>query len=99
MATTTTPAGKGYHASKDQLLDRLARIKGQVGGIERMVAEDRYCIDVLTQISAIQAALDKVALGLLDGHARTCVVGAESVLQEERTAELMAAVGRLMRRG
>ncbi len=99
MATTATPAGKGYQASKDQLLDRLARIKGQVGGIERMVAEDRYCIDVLTQISAIQAALDKVALGLLDGHARTCVVGVEAELQEDRTAELMAAVGRLMRRG
>jgi len=97
--TSRSPTGKGYEASKDQLLDRLARIKGQVGGIERMVAEDRYCIDVLTQISAIQAALDKVALGLLDGHARTCVVGAESELQEERTAELMAAVGRLMRRG
>lgn len=100
MATTLrSPTGKGYQASKDQLLDRLARIKGQVGGIERMVGEDRYCIDVLTQISAVQAALDKVALGLLDGHARTCVVGAESELQEERTAELMAAVGRLMRRG
>lgn len=99
MATTATPAGKGYEASKDQLLDRLARIKGQVGGIERMVGEDRYCIDVLTQISAIQAALDKVALGLLDGHARTCVVGADTELQEERTAELMAAVGRIMRRG
>jgi DNA-binding FrmR family transcriptional regulator len=100
MATTLrSPTGKGYEASKDQLLDRLARIKGQVGGIERMVGEDRYCIDVLTQISAVQAALDKVALGLLDGHARTCVVGADRELQEERTAELMAAVGRLMRRG
>jgi CsoR family transcriptional regulator, copper-sensing transcriptional repressor len=100
MSTTLrAPAGKGYQASKDQLLDRLTRIKGQVGGIERMVEDDRYCIDVLTQISAVQAALDKVALGLLDGHARTCVVGAEGELQEERTAELMAAVGRLMRRG
>jgi DNA-binding FrmR family transcriptional regulator len=100
MATALrAPAGKGYQASKDELLDRLARIKGQVGGIERMVGEDRYCIDILTQISAIQAALDKVALGLLDGHARTCVVGAEAELQDERTAELMAAVGRLMRRG
>jgi DNA-binding FrmR family transcriptional regulator len=101
MASTTSrsPAGKGYQATKDQLLDRMARIKGQVGGIERMVEDDRYCIDVLTQINAVQAALDKVALGLLDGHARTCVVGAEPELQEERTAELMASVGRLMRRG
>jgi DNA-binding FrmR family transcriptional regulator len=100
MATTSrSPAGKGYRATKDQLLDRLARIKGQVGGIERMVEDDRYCIDVLTQINAVQAALDKVALGLLDGHTRTCVIGAEARLQEERAAELMAAVGRLMRRG
>jgi CsoR family transcriptional regulator, copper-sensing transcriptional repressor len=101
MATTasTPQAGRGYEATKDQLLNRLARIKGQVGGIERMVEEDRYCIEVLTQISAVQAALDKVALGLLDGHARTCIVGAEAELQEERTAELMASVGRLMRRG
>jgi DNA-binding FrmR family transcriptional regulator len=99
MAITTAPAGKGYQATKDELLDRMARIKGQVGGIERMVEDDRYCIDVLTQINAVQAALDKVALGLLDGHARTCVVGAEPELQEERAVELMAAVGRLMRRG
>jgi CsoR family transcriptional regulator, copper-sensing transcriptional repressor len=100
MATTTSPpAGRGYQATKLQLLNRLARIKGQVGGVERMVSDDRYCIDVLTQISAIQAALDKVALGLLDGHARTCVLAAEPELQEQRTAELMAAVARLMRRG
>lgn len=98
-APTRSPSGKGYQTSKDELLSRLARIKGQVGGIERMVGEDRYCIDILTQISAVQAALDKVALGLLDGHARTCVVGADTELQEERTAELMAAVGRLMRSG
>ena len=100
MATTqSSPAGKGYQATKDDLLARLARVKGQVGGVERMVEQDRYCIDVLTQISAIQAALDKVALGLLDGHARTCVIGAQADEQEKRTAELMAAVGRLMRRG
>jgi DNA-binding FrmR family transcriptional regulator len=90
---------RGYTASKDQLQTRLRRIEGQVRGIEGMVDADRYCIDVLTQIAAVQAALDKVALGLLDGHARTCVVGAESEIQDERTAELMAAIGRLMRRG
>ena len=95
----TAPAGKGYQSSKQQLLARLARIRGQVGGVERMVEEDRYCIDVLTQIAAIQGALEKVALGLLDGHARTCVLGAEAEMQEERADELMAAVGRLMRRG
>jgi CsoR family transcriptional regulator, copper-sensing transcriptional repressor len=93
-------AGKhGYSASKGQLLNRLRRIEGQVRGVERMVEEDRYCIDVLTQIGAAQAALDKVALGLFDDHARHCVVGGEASLQEERTEELMAAVGRFMRRG
>jgi DNA-binding FrmR family transcriptional regulator len=97
--TRSSSAGQGYQASKGELLSRLARVKGQVGGVERMVEQDRYCIDVLTQISAIQAALDKVALGLLDGHARTCVVGADESLQDERTAELMAAIGRLTRRG
>src|SRR5918999_648514 len=91
---------RGYSASKDQLAKRLARIEGQVRGIGRMVEDDRYCIDVLTQISAVQAALDKVALGLLDDHARACVIGVDdSQLQEDRTEELMAAVGRLMRRG
>ncbi len=91
---------RGYTATKDQLLARLKRIEGQVRGIEGMVENDRYCIDILTQISAIQAALDKVALGLLDDHARTCVLGAESEeLKTDRAGELMAAVGRLMRRG
>jgi CsoR family transcriptional regulator, copper-sensing transcriptional repressor len=65
-----------------------------------MVNEDRYCIDILTQISAAQAALDKVALGLLDGHAHHCLTGAQSAGERDvKTAELMAAVGRLMRRG
>ena len=99
MTLTSTRPTRGYTATKDQLLARLARIEGQVRGIERMVQEDRYCIDVLTQISAVQAALDKVALGLLDGHAHTCVIGAEPEEQDARTAEMMAAVGRLMRRG
>jgi DNA-binding FrmR family transcriptional regulator len=94
----TTPV-RGYSTSKDQLQKRLARVEGQVRGISKMVDDDRYCIDILTQISAIQAALDKVALGLLDGHAHTCVVGAEPDRRDERTEEMMAAVGRLLRRG
>jgi DNA-binding FrmR family transcriptional regulator len=98
MATTDTPT-RGYTATKDGLLKRLARIEGQVRGVTRMVEEDRYCVDVLTQISAAQAALDKVALGLLDDHARHCVIGGAASEQEERTVELMGAVGRLMRRG
>ena len=95
MATET----RGYSASKDQLTSRLRRVEGQVRGIERMVDDDRYCIDILTQISAVQAALDKVALGLLDDHAHHCVIGGAESKQAQRTEELMAAVGRLMRRG
>jgi CsoR family transcriptional regulator, copper-sensing transcriptional repressor len=96
--STTTPE-RGYSATKDQLRKRLARIKGQVGGIEGMVDDDRYCIDIITQISAVQAALDKVALGLLDEHTQHCVMGATKATQPEKTDELMAAVARLMRRG
>ena len=100
MATTPTSNKHGYSATKDQLQTRLRRIEGQVRGVEGMVEDDRYCIDVVTQISAIQAALDKVALGLLDAHARHCVVdGHAEGSPEKLTDELMAAVGRLMRRG
>src|SRR5436309_6098175 len=99
MTQATSTPTRGYSASKDELLARLARIEGQVRGVQGMVAEDRYCIDVLTQIAAIQAALDKVALGLLDGHAHTCVIGAQPDEQDARTEEMMAAIGRLMRRG
>src|SRR5688500_8596035 len=95
-STATTP--RGYSATKDQLQTRLRRIEGQVRGIQGMVEDDRYCIDVLTQISAAQAALDKVALGLLHDHARHCVAGAAGDLQADRTDELMAAVARLLRR-
>jgi DNA-binding FrmR family transcriptional regulator len=98
-APTPTPV-RGYTATKDQLLGRLRRVEGQVRGIERMVENDRYCIDVLTQIAAIQAALDKVALGLLDGHARHCMhEGAVEGRADAMTTEMMAAVGRLMKRG
>mgnify|MGYP002623849922 CR=1 FL=1 len=97
----TNPAPiRGYSATKDQLQARLRRIEGQVRGVERMVEQNRYCIDVLTQISAIQAALDKVALGLLDGHARHCMKeGAAEGRADEMATEMMAAVGRLMKRG
>jgi len=98
MATSDTPV-RGYSATKDQLLARLRRIEGQVRGLQGMVEDDRYCIDVLTQIGACQAALDKVALALLDDHAHHCVMGAEDEDRVEKTDELMSAVGRLMRRG
>jgi DNA-binding FrmR family transcriptional regulator len=95
-----TVQARGYTATKDQLADRLARIEGQVRGVARMVEEDRYCIDVLTQINAVRAALDKVALGLLDAHARHCVLGAGGGPSdpEEQVQELMGAVGRMLSR-
>jgi DNA-binding FrmR family transcriptional regulator len=91
---------RGYTATKDQLLDRLARIEGQVRGVARMVEVDRYCIDVVTQINAARAALDKVALGLLDGHVRHCLVGGHGGPSDpdEQAEELMGAVGRLLSR-
>jgi CsoR family transcriptional regulator, copper-sensing transcriptional repressor len=98
MATVTET--RGYTATKDQLLKRLRRIEGQVRGIEGMVEDERYCIDVLTQISAVQAALDKIALGLLDGHARHCLAGEGEGPQgaDAQADELMGAVGRILGR-
>ena len=92
MANTQAP---GYKASKEQLLKRLARVEGQVRGVTRMVEEERYCIDVLTQIEAAQAALNKIALGLVDDHVRNCMRAGE-VASEEQVQELMGAVGRLV---
>lgn len=86
----------GYTASREQLLKRLARIEGQVRGVRRMIEEDRYCIDVLTQIQAGEAALHRVALGLLDDHVRHCVAGGGAD-REQKLNELMDAVGRLVR--
>ena len=93
---TTIPKQHEYSVSKDQLLTRLARIEGQVRGITRMVSEDRPCIDILTQISAIQAALAKVSLGLVDGHARACMTDDQDT--GPQIDELMAAVGRMLGR-
>ena len=90
-------ATHGYSSHKDALLKRLARIEGQVRGIARMVEDDRYCIDILTQISAVQKAVDGVALGLLDDHVRHCVAGSSADQREERLDELMTAVGRLVK--
>jgi DNA-binding FrmR family transcriptional regulator len=87
---------RGYAASREQLLTRLRRIEGQVRGLQNMVEADRYCVDILIQIAAAKAALDKVALGLATDHARHCVVGAPASEQAERTDELMSAIGRLV---
>lgn len=89
----------GYAKNKKDLLDRLRRIEGQVRGLQRMVGEDQYCIDVLTQVNSVLAALRAVGMGLLDDHVRHCV--RESIEQgngDEKVEELMAAVGRLVGR-
>ncbi len=86
----------GYSMNKKDLQDRLRRIEGQVRGLQRMVDEDTYCIDILTQLNSVNAALKAVGMGLLDGHVRHCV--RESLEQgrgDEKVEELMAAVGRL----
>ena len=97
---TTSQGLRGYSATKDQLLKRLRRVEGQVRGLERMVEEERYCIDVVTQINAVQAALDKIGLGLLDDHARHCMRGKGTAPKDSdaQVDELMGAVGRLLSR-
>jgi DNA-binding FrmR family transcriptional regulator len=86
----------GY--SKEALVKRLHRIEGQVRGVERMVEDDRYCIDILTQISALSTALESLALEILDDHVKHCVAGAfatgDQAAADEKTAELLAAVRR-----
>lgn len=90
---------RGYSASKDQVVKKLRRIEGQVRGIEGMVNDERYCIDIITQISAIHAALDKVALNLVDGHIKHCVHNAaQEGRMEEVSDELMQTLARLMGR-
>jgi CsoR family transcriptional regulator, copper-sensing transcriptional repressor len=88
----------GYHTDKPALRKRLHRIEGQVRGIEKMVDDDRYCIDILTQIGAVQTALDAVALKILDEHVTHCVAGALASGDEqdarEKTRELVEAVHR-----
>ncbi|ALV33555.1 metal-sensitive transcriptional regulator [Streptomyces sp. CdTB01] len=81
-------APRGYAGHKDDHLSRLHKVEGQVRGITRMVGEDRYCIDVLTQISAVTHALQEVALGLLDDHVRHCVHGAVRADEAEGDAKL-----------
>ena len=90
---------RGYTENKDAVTKRLRRIEGQVRGVAGMIEEDRYCIDVVTQITAIQAALDKVALELLGDHAKHCVIEAPNGDKNEKTDELMGAVKRLLRHG
>ena len=93
----TTPV-RGYTASKGQLWTRLRRIEGQVRGVQKMVEEDRYCIDILTQIGAVSTALDSLAFQILDGHVKHCVAGAmasgDDAAAQAKAEELLAAVHR-----
>src|SRR6202163_4038086 len=98
MSQATPAPTRGYSATKEQLQTRLRRIEGQVRGIQNMVEEDRYCIDVLTQINASRAALESVALQLLADHTEHCVAEAiRSGGGSKKVKELNEAVERLVR--
>lgn len=92
---------RGYVAEKEALIRRLHRIAGQVRGLERMLEEDRYCIDVITQISAVSRALESLAFEILDEHVRHCVAGAlaagNAQTAELRSRDLLDAVHRFAR--
>lgn len=95
-----TDVPPGYAPNKDDYAKRLRRVEGQVRGIARMIDEDKYCIDVLTQISAVNSALQSVALALLDEHLAHCVSGAVAAGGDDadtKLAEASAAIARLVR--
>ena len=100
MSTVDTHAHHGYITDKEQYLNRLKRIEGQARGISRMVDEEQYCIDILTQISALKSALQAVAVGLLDDHLKHCVVDAARAGGDEadqKIKEASDAIARLVR--
>lgn len=86
---------RGYYENKDDVLTRLRRIEGQIRGLQRMVEEDQYCIDILTQVTAATSALKKVAVGLLEDHLRHCV--AEQTEDTDMVAEATSAIERLVK--
>ena len=83
---------RGYSMNRTEYLNRLRRIEGQVRGLQRMIEGDEYCIDVLTQLSSVTAALQGVAVGLVDEHLRHCVMQATLVVDDERDEKLTEAV-------
>ena len=100
MSETTTHPDRGYIHRKDDYVKRLRRIEGQARGLQRMVEEEKYCIDILTQISAITKALQSVGLGLLDEHLSHCVVDAAATGGREaevKLKEASEAIARLVR--
>ncbi len=98
MSTAPTTQVAPERPGRDAIHRRLRRVEGQVRGITRMVEEDRYCIDVLQQITAAQAALDKIALELVDDHTRHCILGGDPGDREALQTELMTALSRLVGR-
>ena len=99
-ALTVDHAHHGYITDKDKYLNRLKRIEGQVRGVAKMIEDDKYCIDILTQISAVNSALQSVALGLLEDHLRHCVMDAARLGGPEADAkitEASQAIARLVR--
>jgi DNA-binding FrmR family transcriptional regulator len=105
VPTEPEPVIYGYTANREAYLRRLKRVEGQVRGIARMVEEDQYCIDILTQVAAVNKALHAVSVGLLEEHIGHCVVGAAHESQatgkpeivQEKVTEASAAIGRLLR--
>ena len=100
ISMSDTAAHPGYMGNKDDYLKRMRRIEGQVKGIARMVDEENYCIDILTQVSAVTKALQAVALGLLDEHMAHCVLDAaraDSPEAEAKLREASDAIARLVR--
>jgi CsoR family transcriptional regulator, copper-sensing transcriptional repressor len=89
--------GHSYAEDRSKLLSRLARVEGQIRGVARMVEDDRYCVDILTQISAINSSMQSIGLLLLEDHIRGCVVGAKEDEREERLQELNKAIARFTR--
>jgi DNA-binding FrmR family transcriptional regulator len=98
MTQTEAVHHHGYHHQRDALIKRLHRIEGQVRGVERMLEDDRYCIDVLTQLAAVDTALEAVALKILDEHVNHCVAGAlasgDEAEAQAKATELLEAVHR-----
>ncbi|RIJ69412.1 metal-sensitive transcriptional regulator [Nakamurella silvestris] len=97
MTASAGPHHHGYMSDKDKYLARLKRIEGQARGIHRMVDEEQYCIDILTQISALNSALKSVALGLVDDHLKHCVADAVRVGGEEGEAKMKEATDAIAR--
>ncbi|MGG7462864.1 MULTISPECIES: metal-sensitive transcriptional regulator [unclassified Plantibacter] len=98
--TPTSAAPHGYITEKDKYLKRMGRIEGQARGISKMIDDEKYCIDILTQISAMKSALEVVALGLLDDHLKHCVLDAAKLDGDEaaiKIKEASDAIGRLVR--